>query len=248
MTIDAATGALRWTPVAVGTSTVTVRVTDDRGASVDQKYDLVVYDAAVNRPPVIHSTPPLVAVVGQTYTYQVTATDPENQTLTYGIYDAAMGMGLPGDFTMDSATGLANWTPTADDVGTYSLRVTASDGSLFASQNFKLLVRTNAAPEISPISDRTVTQGNDFRMDVAATDADGDPLHYTLENAPSGMSIDSYGRITWPTASQALAVYSATVNVPMAFVSESKSPNLSYVFRVTWPRGSVIVSGRPWLS
>ncbi len=53
MTIDTATGLVRWTPATAGTYPITIQVTDDQGASVTQTYNLVVSATAASQPLVI---------------------------------------------------------------------------------------------------------------------------------------------------------------------------------------------------
>jgi hypothetical protein len=68
------------------------------------------YDPACmgNRPPRIISNPPLQTAVGQLYTYNVKATDPDNDRLTYELPIAPAGM------TIDAASGKITWSPTGD--------------------------------------------------------------------------------------------------------------------------------------
>ena len=85
----------------------------------------------VNDAPVITSTPVLTAVVGVQYTYQVVATDPENDPLDYSLTSPPVGMTISG-------TGLVTWTPTA--AGPQPVTVNVSDGSLPATQSFTIEV------------------------------------------------------------------------------------------------------------
>ena len=45
----------------------------------------------------------------------------------------------------------------------------------------------------------TATRNAVYRYSVFATDPDGDPFSYRLDEAPDGMTIDSLGRIVWET-------------------------------------------------
>ncbi len=68
------------------------------------------YDPAClgNRPPRITSIPPLQTAVGESYTYNVKATDPDNDPLTYDLLVAPTGM------TIDPASGRVTWSPTGN--------------------------------------------------------------------------------------------------------------------------------------
>ena len=59
---------------------------------------------APNRPPVITSSAPTQATEGSLYAYQLIATDPDGDSLTFRLATAPAGMTI-------SATGSVNWTP-----------------------------------------------------------------------------------------------------------------------------------------
>src|SRR5207249_7059427 len=55
----------------------------------------------------------------------------------------------------------------------------------------------NSPPKITSTPPTTISQGR-YEYAVTASDAEGDPLTYTLETAPAGMTIDKgTGRIEW---------------------------------------------------
>ena len=85
----------------------------------------------VNDPPVISSSPVLTATVGVQYTYQVVASDVENDPLSYSLTNPPAGMTISG-------TGLITWTPAA--AGPQPVTVNASDGLLPATQSFTVEV------------------------------------------------------------------------------------------------------------
>ena len=158
--------------------------------------------------PVITSVPVTTATVGETYTYDVNATDPDADELTYSLDIKPPGM------TINSATGLIKWTPTAE--GDYPVVVKASDGTLDITQSFTIVVSESPAVNQAPIiySDpiTTATIGVLYTYDVYATDLDGDDLTYSLTVRPKGMSINpATGVISWiPTAE---GNYAVVVNV-----------------------------------
>ncbi|WP_414574058.1 RHS repeat-associated core domain-containing protein [Nostoc sp. CCY 9925] len=104
--------------------------------------------------------------------------------------------------TIDSATGLLTWaTPVA---GNYKVVVGAVDaGGLGAAQGFTLTARVNNAPVIQSNPKLTATPGSTYNYDIIASDADGDRLTYTLDQASRdlGMTLDTLSRLRWtPTA------------------------------------------------
>ena len=71
----------------------------------------------------------------------------------------------------------------------------------------------NSPPKITSIPPTTISQGL-YEYAVAANDPDGDPLTYTLQTAPSGMTIDkTTGRIEWRIAAETKGTYRVRVVV-----------------------------------
>jgi hypothetical protein len=102
---------------------------------------------------------------------------------------------------MEASSGLLSGTPSNDDVGFYWVEVTVSDGSTEDSLGFMLVV---ANVNDAPVWDKTATdqelrEGEDLTLSVRATDADGDPLEYSIDSEPSsGIAIDPVsGAIRW---------------------------------------------------
>jgi hypothetical protein len=81
------------------------------------------YDPACmgNRPPRIVSNPPLQTAVGQSYTYNVKATDPDDDRLTYELLIAPPGM------VIDPGVGKVTWSPTGDRKGDTTVAVQVRD-------------------------------------------------------------------------------------------------------------------------
>jgi len=155
-----------------------------------------------NQTPIITSTPIITATVGAAYTYNVTATDPDWNTLTFSLTISPTGM------TINSSSGLISWTPTA--AGDYDVMVEVSDnGSPVKSitQSFTIHVGqpgpSNQPPTITSTAITTATVGQAYSYNVEATDPDGDTLNYFLVGPPAGMTINFLtGLIAWtPTTS-----------------------------------------------
>ena len=64
------------------------------------------------------------------YLYQVVATDPDNDVLTYtlGTVTPAPAGGNSDPLTLNATTGLLTWTPLAADVKSFSISLSVSDG------------------------------------------------------------------------------------------------------------------------
>src|SRR5439155_17567572 len=113
----------------------------------------------------------------------------------------------PAGMTIDSTTGRVTWTP-PNALGPNAVTVRVSDGrSPAVMQNFTLTVvsqNPNHAPAITSQPVTTGTAGQVYAYDVTATDPDGDPLEFSLDQAPPGLSIHPQtGTIRWiPTLDQ----------------------------------------------
>ena len=85
-----------------------------------------------NSSPIIESDPVTTAKEGTIYTYDVEATDPNGDTLTYSLTTGPTGM------TINSNTGVISWTPAA--AGSFEVTVEVSDGSKSKTQSFTIIV------------------------------------------------------------------------------------------------------------
>ena len=197
MAVDTVTGLIVWQPRTdqVGAHTVRLQVADGRGG-VDVQEFTVLVSAGVdggNHPPTVTSVPQTSALIGAAYTYGVTATDLDGDTLSYALTTAPVGM------TIDARTGLLSWTPTSAQAGLNAVTIEVSDGrGGTATQSFSTLASTvaggnggNRPPAISSDPLTMVTLGQTYRYYLTATDPDGDALSYELLQAPSGMTIDA---------------------------------------------------------
>ena len=88
-----------------------------------------------NTGPVFTSTPGTTATVGTAYSYTPTATDADADTVTFSVAGPT-GMAISG--------GIVSWTPTAAQVGTHSVVVTASDGTDATAQTATITVSAAA--------------------------------------------------------------------------------------------------------
>jgi len=87
-----------------------------------------------NGAPVITSTPITTAIERAEYTYDVSATDPDGDVLTFSLIESPTGMSI------SSSSGLITWTPTLIQVGLNNVTVNVSDVSLNETQSFNITV------------------------------------------------------------------------------------------------------------
>lgn len=193
--MGSASARIDYVPSELGPQPVLLLVGDGNGGFASQSFTIEVSELPPDQPPVITTSPELIATQDVGYSYDVDAEDPEGTALTYALVNPPSGM------TIGTTTGQITWTPSVTDLGVNSITVQASDGvGLVATQTYNLDVRApNTAPVFTSTPDLEVEVGDIYRYDVVATDTDDD-LRYALIAAPALMSIGSTtGRIFWHT-------------------------------------------------
>jgi poly(3-hydroxybutyrate) depolymerase len=175
-----------------------------------------------NSAPVFTSSPPTGAVEGVLYSYQATATDANGDFLSWSLTTSPTGMTV-------GVGGSVQWTPTPTQVGSHPVTLSVNDGTVSTNQSWTIIVSAaggggNSPPVITSTPVTTATVGVAYSYQVTATDADGDTLAYTLNTAPSGMTINgSSGLIAWtPTAGQ-VGANSVSVDVSDGQVSATQN-------------------------
>jgi hypothetical protein len=115
MTIDPDTGLILWTGIRtnhLGDHAIIV-VASDGIANTTQEFTLTVGQSD-NKPPTITSVPVDAASPGGKYIYEVEADDPDPHDKINLRFRLEQG---PESMTIDSRTGVVEWTPTMDDLG-----------------------------------------------------------------------------------------------------------------------------------
>ena len=124
-----------------------------------------------NVTPIIISVPIITATEDQLYSYQVKASDPNGDTLTYSFTAKPEGMGI------DSESGLISWTPANDQVGIHRVVVEISDGKQSVTQDFEVEVfNVNNPPQIFfyfPTNiNIKINEGSSVKFEIQARDID----------------------------------------------------------------------------
>ena len=163
----------------------------------------VTFSGQEQTPPVITWDPVTTATEDQPYLCYVWVTDPDKgDEMTFSLDES------PADMSIDAATGLIQWTPDNSQVGDQDVTVRVEDAAgLYDTQSFTIAVaNVNDAPQITSTAVTTATEDQVYSYDVDATDPDvGDEITFSLDESPTGMTIDAAtGLIQWtPDNSQA---------------------------------------------
>lgn len=187
--------------------------------------------APANQSPVLNSPGPQSVEMGQTLTVRLSATDADQDALTFALSSAPSGMTLTPGTTYGTAT-LA-WTPTT--TGNFSATVRVTDaGGLSAAQTITITVgpAVNHPPVLGQISNYRVRVGQTLQFTVAAADADGDQLHITATGLPPTATLDDKGNGTatflWTPATGSGGTYPVTITV-----TDSAGLTASQTFTIT---------------
>lgn len=200
MRIDPATGLISWTP---GQADVTadpadpyayVVTVDDGTTRVDSTNDIAtlgVYYQSTNARPVIDQTSIEFARVGEDpveLIYQATATDPDDDRLTWEILDG------PSTVAIDEDSGKVTWQPTGKEGNlTETLVISVKDPyGAFDTQRIDLVstLTLRHAPRIvsTPSGFAQAGAGKQWVYVIEAEDLDNQALTFALEGALAGLS------------------------------------------------------------
>ncbi len=179
------TAVLSGTPTLTetGNHAVLLQVTDGLTVTA-QAFTITI----LNHAPLFTTIPLTSAKQYMTYTYAITATDADSNTL---IITAPT---LPSWLTfLDNGNGIAvlSGTPVVAS-GRYTVALQVTDGLTFTSQVFSIAV-SNVAPQFASAPATSANQNVTYSYTVAATDYNGDMLSFTALTLPSWLTFVDNG-------------------------------------------------------
>jgi hypothetical protein len=223
-----ATADFSWTPIAKGSYVLQFFATDDnpQGAktgSLTVNVNVSVPPPAVNLAPVWQPVANKSIKLGESVSFHVTATDPNNDkvSLTWNLPSGSTFNNVQNDALI--AGGDFSWTPTAE--GVYTANFTATDDrpdskSATLAVSIGVSIPPNHPPVFVSVAEKTVNATEILTFNVSATDPDGDlvtltmqPLETaTLTSVSTGVSATS--KFTWTPKNFGVyyAVFTATDN------------------------------------
>ncbi|MFN3192091.1 MAG: putative Ig domain-containing protein [Aureliella sp.] len=212
-TIDLTTGRMDWTPelAQLGQQDFEVRVSDSLGAESTFAFAVNVVENAPTALPIELTQPRSTAAIGVDYFGRVQARDALGRDVNWSLDSGPDGLTLSED-------GLIEWTPTAAQLGTQTIRATAItvDGVQEAvAFDIEVLGRLqNAAPVFVSDPIESVSLGEEYFFELAVQDTDLDVLAFTLLEGPVGMSVHpSEGFLHWTPEQDQLGEHTVRVQV-----------------------------------
>jgi hypothetical protein len=238
-TFNTATGAFSWTPAATRAGTwTTIRFTASDGVNTAEMP--VVFTVAATAPAPVNTAPVLAAIpnqtieVGKTLSFTLSATDAENNAITYACSN------LPTGAVLDAQTGQFTWTPTAQQAGAVTLSFTASDSQATSQAQSAAITVTAApaqdlAPVFEPIANVSTYVGQTTTFTVKAADPEGKPVTLGVSNLPSNATFNTAtGAFSWTPAATRAGTWTTirfsasdgvnTAEMPVVFTIAATAP------------------------
>lgn len=231
------TGELTWTSTNddVGPHNVIVQVSDQRGGTDIQDFELNVVDR--NTAPYFTTTPTPIVPVGVRHSYKVRVQE-RDVHLTEGSEPAGVVWTVPSQMpsgvSWDENNTTLSWLPGVP--GSISVPITVTDGGgASATQVVNITAedgRSNTPPVFRSVPNPVAQLGAAYSHQFNIENLEGDALAFSLSGGPVGMTIDELGRIRWTP--ETLGSYSVTV---------SMTDRVNATVRMTFP--VEVVSERP---
>jgi len=203
-TFDTGTRTFSWIPSYEQSGTyldVHFEVSD--GELTDYE-DITIVVNDVNRAPELEPTGDIELNETEMLTIDVNATDPDGDSLTYSCNHTD----LFTDFSME--TGIGHWTTDHDDAGIYYVDFGVSDGKGGVdNKTMKITINdVNRAPELDPIGDSELNEGESLTIDVNASDPDNGMLTYSCNRTDLFADFNSNTGIGhWTAGYDAAGIY-----------------------------------------
>lgn len=225
---DPATRTFTWTPTfdQAGKFQVTVGVEDPSKLS-----DKKVVSLAVNNVNRLPKLAPIAAMTGdenKEVTIQVAeAEDPDKEDIGKLTYKAD---GLPQGAVFDAASRTIRWTPTYEQSGAYSIKVTVTDvlGGADTKTVDVRINHVNRPPVIADPGPQNVDEGQKLSLNINISDPDKEDngkLVLKADGVPQGAVFNAVGKsITWTPTFEQAGEYQITLTVnDAAGLSDSKT-------------------------
>ncbi len=199
LSIEDATGRFTYTPLPdfSGSDSFTFTASNSNGESNPASIAITV--TPVNDIPVALDTS-IATSEDTAFTGQLTATDPDGDTLTFTLATSPAG----GSVTISPA-GAFTYTPAANANGNDSFSFAVSDGTASATATVSVTINPVNDPPTAHGTAITVDQGATVSGTLSASDSDGDPLNFNLATGPGkgSVSLADDGSFTYQADSDA---------------------------------------------
>jgi len=186
---------------------------------------------------------------GQLLTFNVSAVDPEGQSITLFTTSRPSGSTFSDHH---NGTGTFSWTPNLGTAGSYGATFVADDG--FGGSNTKSVaisvVVGNDAPVLFAIGDRTVERGTQLIVSLTGYDPNGDALTYSVVGLPAFGTFydfgDGNGALSFePVNATPLGDYTMTVTLSDGSLDASETFHVTVVTSASQQPPALAAIGSP---
>lgn len=175
LTINTANGVISGTPVVAVGGPVNVAISATNATGTDSK--TLVLTVSLNAPTFTSATS-TSGTSGQAFSFQITATDfPSSYAAT----------GLPAGLTLNTTTGLISGTAVVSATTTFSVMLTATNGSGSTNQTLSITI-TLAPPTITSAATASGAATLPFSYQIAAS---GAPTSFGATGLPAGLTVNT---------------------------------------------------------
>ena len=179
-------GTVGWTPAVsdIGNHIIIVEAATSDGQTATTQVPIEVI--AENLPPVVDAVPEQSLIAQTAWTFQISASDPEGKPLSYRLISYPSGM------SVDEASGEISYTPLRTSLGARTVTIYVYDDfNEFTALSFTVNIadRANAPPVFDSTPDDGAVVNQLYSYTLSATDADEDPLTYSIVSAPDGTTL-----------------------------------------------------------
>ncbi|MGQ9583207.1 MAG: Kelch repeat-containing protein [Thermoplasmatota archaeon] len=165
----------------------------------------------LNRPPIVSPVSPLSGSVLNTTRVELVwrGTDLDSDPLVFTVH-----VSDSEELNTSLTTRETSLALDLEDRRSYIWWLEASDGlDSTASEPLRFSIRVNHRPSILSSPPPSARPGTTYRYRVVAVDPDGDPLSFSLLEAPEGMVLSADGNLTWrPLGSQEGGTFSVLLS------------------------------------
>ena len=199
-----------WTPsyTQSGVYVVKFYATDNGTPPLADSQSITITVNNVNAPPVLANPGNKSVSAGKTLAFTLSATDVDNNSLSYSMQNAPTGAALAGN--------QFSWTPVYAQIGQYQILFIVKDnGSPPAADSALVTVtvnKINIAPVLASPGNRSVNEGQLLQFTLSATDVNGDSLTFSMAGAPAG-AVLAGGQFSWTPSYTAAGVYDVKFRV-----------------------------------
>jgi len=228
-TLNSVTGVFQWTPsyAQAGIHTVTFIGTDNGSPALadTEQTNITVLD--VNRPPDLLDQADTTVVENQYLTFTLVATDPDTDLISYSSPN------LPPGATLNSVTGVFQWTPGYEQSGIHMVGFIATDNGSPALADTEVTYITvldvNRPPDLFDQPDTVVAENQYLTFTLEAEDPDGDSIVFSSPNLPPGATLNPVSGVfqwtpDWGQSGNYLTMFIATTEQTLITVGDVNRP------------------------